>query len=211
MGGPDVEEELEKTKEKEYKGDSTHKEETSKVEMKLKKKAADAKEMKAKNEGFAKAERKTKAAEIDSKTEEQECSSKSEKVSKESATNVASKSDEGNNKVATVEAAEQAHKEKHAKDPFYGLDVFAKKIGSLKEVFTKTKAAYETKCKSKEQEVQTKSYLSLKNAEASQETASKESVQKTKEKVAKVQGAAEQLEKATHERCDKTLASSEKS
>merc|ERR1712146_538895 len=131
-------------------------------------------------------------------------------VSKEASTKVASKSDEGNNKVATVEAAEQAHKERHAKDPFYGLDVFAKKIGSLKEVFTKTKAAYETKCKSKEQEVQTKSYLSLKNAEASQETASKESVQKTKEYVAKVQGAAEQLEKATHERCDKTLASSEK-
>merc|ERR1712196_356756 len=61
----------------------------------------------------------------------------------------------------------------------------------LKEVFTKTKAAYERKCKSKEQEAKTE--------------------KTTKEKVMKVQSAAENLEKATHERCDKTLASSEKS
>merc|ERR1712006_22343 len=45
----------------------------------------------------------------------------------------------------------------------------------------------------------------------------KESVQKTKEyeakteKTTKEKGAAEKLEKATHERCDKTIASSEKS
>jgi hypothetical protein len=147
---PDVEEELEKTKEKAYKSDSTNKEATSKVEMKLKKKAADSQEMKEKNENFSKAERKTKGAEIDSKNSEQECSNKSEKVSKEASTKVDSKDNEGSNKVATVEAAEQATKEKHSKNPFYGLDMYAKKIQGLKEVFTKTKAAYERKCKSKE-------------------------------------------------------------
>merc|ERR1711998_647116 len=219
---PDVEEELEKTKEKAYKSDSTNKEATSKVEMKLKKKAADSQEMKEKNENFSKAERKTKGAEIDSKNSEQECSNKSEKVSKEASTKVDSKDNEGSNKVATVEAAEQATKEKHSKNPFYGLDMYAKKIQGLKEVFTKTKAAYERKCKSKEQEVQTKAYYQLKKAESGQETSQKESVQKTKEyesktekttkeKVMKVQSAAENLEKATHERCDKTIASSEKS
>merc|ERR1711975_38196 len=135
---------------------------------------------------------------------------------------VNAKSNEGNNKVANVEAAEQASKEKHSKDPFYGLSDYAKKIQGLKEVFTKTKAAYERKCKSKEQEVQTKSYYQLKKAESAGETSQKESVQKTKEyeaktekttkeKVMKVQSAAENLEKATHERCDKTIASSEKS
>merc|ERR1711998_147307 len=56
---------------------------------------------------------------------------------------VNAKSNEGNNKVANVEAAEQASKEKHSKDPFYGLSDYAKKIQGLKEVFTKTKAAHE--------------------------------------------------------------------
>merc|ERR1711998_786739 len=132
---------------------------------------------------------------------------KSEKVKKEASVKLSSKSDEGSNKVAVVEAKEQKTKEKHSKDPFYNLDVYAKKVEGLKEVFTKTKAAYERKCKSKEQEVQTKAYYQLKKAESGQETSQKESVQKTKEyesktekttkeKVMKVQSAAENLEKA---------------
>merc|ERR1711881_626019 len=156
------------------------------------------------------------------KKEDAEASTKAEKGSKESSSKLASRGHEGSNKVDAVEAKEQKTKEKHAKDPFYHLDVYAKKVANMHEVFDKTKAAYERKCKSKAQEIQMKADYALKSEEATQEKHVKETAKNTKElegktekttkeKVEKVEGAAEMLEKATNERCDKTTKSSERS
>jgi len=219
---PDFEEKLEKTKESAYKADSTHKEEDKKWELKSKKNQSDADEMKTKNELFAKVEKKTKAGEVTEKASCKESGVKSEAANKESSMKTGTTSQEGKAKVVEVEAGEQKTKEKHAKDPFYGLKKYAAKVEGMHEVFDKTKAAFERKCKTKEQELATKSFATLKGEEGKQEASNKEQAKKsreyeaktekaTKEKVMKVQGAAENLEKATHERCDKTTASSESS
>merc|ERR1712072_1456338 len=217
---PDVDEKLEKSTEKVFKSHSTHKEENAKWEIKLKKQVSDSDEMKEKNDAFNKAEKNTKSAEASCKKEDAEASTKAEKGSKESSSKLASRGHEGSNKVDAVEAKEQKTKEKHAKDPFYHLDVYAKKVANMHEVFDKTKAAYERKCKSKAQEIQMKADYALKSEEATQEKTTKEKVEKvegaaemlekaTNERCDKVEGAAEMLEKATNERCDKTTKSSE--
>merc|ERR1712159_767061 len=192
-----------------FKSHSTHKEENAKWEIKLKKQVSDSDEMKEKNDAFNKAEKNTKSAEASCKKEDAEASTKAEKGSKESSSKLANKSSEGSNKVDAVEAKEQQTKEKHAKDPFYHLDVYAKKVANMHEVFDKTKAAYERKCKTKEQEIQMKADYALKSEEATQEKQVKDTAKKTKElegktekstkeKVEKVEGAAEMLEKATN-------------
>jgi len=218
--GPDFDEQLEKSKEIAFKGSSQDKEKAAKWEIKLKKSTSDSDEMKEKNESFNKAEKTAKSAEAKCKKDEAEASTKQEKNAKESTMKLQNKGAEGTNKVKKVQKGEQHTKEKHAKDPFYNLDKYAKKVSSMHEVFDKTKAAYERKCKVKEQEIETKADYKLKTEEAMQESEVKATAKTTKEleaktekttkeKVMKVEGAAESLEKATNERCDKTTASSE--